>query len=110
MSESFEPRVSQDELRAALTTPRARPRPNRAVEPLGSPPVWDWDPDGSQIKVSRLEDRIGELEREIAELQADGQRGADRRAELQAGLRELAGAGWRERKRVRQSLIARGLL
>jgi hypothetical protein len=110
MADSTEPHVSRDELRAALVSPGARPRPNRALEPLGRPPAWDWDPDGSEIKVTKLEDRISDLEREIAELQADGQRAAERRSELQAGLRELAGAGWRERKRVRGSLLARGLL
>jgi hypothetical protein len=106
MSESHEPHVSGQELRAALAQ-RGSSRPNPLM--TAPAPAWEWTTD-EQAELEELRETTAELHSQIEQLQG---RAADARArehEVRQALRRLADARpWQKRALVTE-LAGRGLL
>lgn len=107
MSESHEPHVSGQELRAALAqSGRSRPNPLMAQP---EPPAWEWTTD-EQAELEQLRESTAELESQLERLRGVA---ADARAgehEARRALRQLAEARPWQRRAVVAELAGRGLL
>jgi hypothetical protein len=106
MSESHEPHVSGQELRAALSqNGRSRPNPLMAQ----AEPAWEWTTD-EQAELEQLRESAAELETQLDRLRGVA---ADARAsehEARRALRQLAEARAWQRRALVAELAGRGLL
>lgn len=106
MSESHEPHVSGQELRAALAQ-NGRSRPNPLMSQ--AEPAWEWTTD-EQAELEQLRESTAELEAQLDRLRGVA---ADARAgehEARRALRRLADARPWQRRGVVADLAGRGLL
>jgi hypothetical protein len=106
MSESHEPHVSGQELRAALTQ-SASSRPNPLM--TAPAPAWEWTTD-EQAELEELRESTAQLESKIEQLRGSAADARAREHEVREALRRLADARpWQKRALVAE-LAGRGLL
>jgi hypothetical protein len=107
MSESHEPHVSGQELRAALAqNGQSRPNPLMAQ---AEPPAWEWTTD-EQAELEELRESTAELESELDRLRGVAADARAREHEARRALRQLADARTWQRRAVVAELAGRGLL
>jgi hypothetical protein len=107
MSESHEPHVSGQELRAALAqNGRSRPNPLMAQ---AEPPAWEWTTD-EQAELEQLRESAAELETQLDRLRGAAAAARAGEHEARRALRQLAEARPWQRRAVVAELAGRGLL
>jgi hypothetical protein len=111
-----DPRVSRQELRAALVGGGAQGRPLPAspgAYESRAAPAWDWSADErSDAELAELRGAVAAQLARVAELERDAAQAQERERErqLSAALQQLAAAGRRQRRRLTAELRGRGLL
>ncbi len=106
MSDSHEPHVSGQELRAALAQ-NGHTRPNPLM--TSEAPAWEWNTD-EQAELEEMRESAAELETQVEQLRGDIADSRAREHELRKALRRLAEARTWQRRGVIAELAARGLL
>jgi cell division protein FtsB len=106
MSDSHEPHVSGQELRAALAQ-NGHTRPNPLM--TSEAPAWEWNTD-EQAELEEMRASAAELETQVEQLRGDIADSRAREQELRKALRRLAEARTWQRRGVIAELAARGLL
>ena len=106
MSESHEPHVSGQELRAALAQSGSS-RPNPLM--TAPEPAWEWTTD-EQAELEELRASNAELESQIEKLRGKAADARAREHEARKALRQLADARPWQRRAVVAELAGRGLL
>lgn len=109
-----DPRVSRQELRAALVgggvQGRRLPAPPGAGEPRAAA-AWDWSADErSDAELAELRGAVAAQRGRVAELERDATEAQERERQLRAALQQLAAAGRRQRRQLTAELRRRGLL
>jgi hypothetical protein len=109
-----DPRVSRQELRAALVGGGLQGRPlpaSRGAREPRAAPAWDWSADErSDAELAELRAALVAQRRRVAELERDASQAQERERQLSAALQQLAAAGRRQRRRLTAELRGRGLL
>jgi hypothetical protein len=106
MSESHEPHVSGQELRAALAqSGSSRPNP-LMTDPA---PAWEWTTD-EQAELEELRASTAELESQVERLRGTAADARAREREVRDALRRLADARAWQKRAVVAELAGRGLL
>jgi hypothetical protein len=106
MSESHEPHVSGQELRAALAQ-SASSRPNPLM--TAPEPAWEWTTD-EQAELEELRASNAELESQIEQLRGTAADARAREHEVRQALRRVVDAKPWQKRAVVAELAGRGLL
>lgn len=106
MSESHEPHVSGQELRAALAQ-SAGSRPNPLM--TAPEPAWEWTTD-EQAELEELRASNAELESQIEQLRGTAADARAREHEVRQALRRVVDAKPWQKRAVVAELAGRGLL